>query len=134
MDLRTLKYSISQRKSLHRHMFFKKFWEVALTSLSSCLVMIVLFIHWCFGISSCYNINKRPLIKIWLNLETSFGDFTYNHRRQMMAALPLREKIGYHLFELPEGGTANLLRKSKWDSQQTSNVWWFDSLLTVVYH
>ena len=36
----------------------------------------------------------------------------------MMAMLPVTKRIGYHLFELEDGGSSRLLRKSEWKVEQ----------------
>ena len=53
------------------------------------------------------------------------GDMTYNPRRNILAAIPLREKIAYHLFDLGYSVRKNnfsikLLKKAKWNSDWES--------------
>ncbi len=58
-----------------------------------------------------------------------WGDITYNSRRSILGAIPVGEKIAYHLFAINTsasnaGGIVKLNRNSKWHPQystQTSN-------------
>ncbi len=57
------------------------------------------------------------------------GDVSYNSRRSILGAIPVAERIAYHLFAIDTSGSnagdiVKLSRKSKWHSQystQTSN-------------
>ena len=51
---------------------------------------------------------------------TGHGDVTYNPRRNILGAVPVRGKITYHLNDIAAGKGGNyvkLIRKSKWHSQ-----------------
>ena len=52
-------------------------------------------------------------------LDVGDGDITYNSRRNILAAIPLTEKIAYHLFDVGYSARKNspsvkLLKKAKW--------------------
>ena len=60
------------------------------------------------------------------SLGTGYGDITYNSRRSILGAVPLNEKISYHLFNVGSNASktkdiVKLLRKSKWHSQQSNH-------------
>ncbi len=60
-------------------------------------------------------------------LVTGWGDATYNSRRSVLAAIPLTEKISYHLFTIDTsasnaGGIVKLNRKSKWHPQYSTQT------------
>ncbi len=84
------------------------------------------------------------ILKIWLRwffifiiltiiilLVVGFGDVTYNSRRSVLAAIPVTEKIAYHLFNVDAYASntkeiVKLSRKSKWHSQiSTQQRNWF---------
>ena len=68
-------------------------------------------------VSGCNIIVKNHLIII---LVTGVGDVTYNPRRNILGAIPVRRKVAYHLYDVAAGKTGNivkLIRKSKWHSQ-----------------
>lgn len=53
-------------------------------------------------------------------LVTGFGDVTYNARRNILGAISVTGKIGYHLFNIATSKTdetVKLIRKSKWHPQ-----------------
>ena len=57
-----------------------------------------------------------------LSLATSYGDLTYNTRRNVLGAIPLTGKIAYHLWIIEYSGQRSnydikLLRKSRWPVQ-----------------
>ena len=56
---------------------------------------------------------------------TEFGDVTYNSRRNLLGAIPVKDRIAYHLFSIDVGGSkkndvVTLVRKSKCHVQHTS--------------
>ena len=56
------------------------------------------------------------------SLGTGEGDITYNSRRGILGAVPLKEKISYHLFNVDSHASktkdiVKLIRKSKCHSQ-----------------
>ncbi len=59
------------------------------------------------------------------------GDMTYNCRRSILGAIPVGQKIAYHLFNVNaktsnDGDIVKLDRKSKWHSQySTQKGNWF---------
>ena len=55
-------------------------------------------------------------------IDTGFGDFTYNPRRNILGALSVRDKIAYHLFNIGYTRQKNkddvkLLKKLKWPEE-----------------
>ena len=60
------------------------------------------------------------------SLGTGDGDITYNSRRGILGAVPVDQKISYHLFDVDSNATktkdiVKLTRKSKWHFQQSSH-------------
>ena len=60
------------------------------------------------------------------SLGTGEGDITYNSRRGILGAVPLKEKISYHLFNVDSHASktkdiVKLIRKSKWHSQHSNH-------------
>ena len=67
-----------------------------------------------FGCSIIFNVHRIII------LVTGHGDVTYNPRRNILGAVPVRGKITYHLNDIAAGKGGNyvkLIRKSKWHSQ-----------------
>ena len=69
---------------------------------------------------------------IWFQV-TGHGDVTYNSRRNILAAIPIENKISYHLWRIGSSGKeknygATLLRRSKWFKQYRNN----DGNLSIV--
>ncbi len=57
-------------------------------------------------------------------LGVSYGDVTYNSRRNILGAIPIAGRIAYHLFNVDANtsnahGIVKLNRKSKWHSQHS---------------
>ena len=64
----------------------------------------------------------------WLpvTIVTGFGDITYNSRRSIFGAMPIKGKIEYHLFSVDIYPSkiqdmVRLCRKSKWHSQHRTS-------------
>ena len=63
----------------------------------------------------------------WIfSLGTGYGDITYNSRRSILGAVPVDQKISYHLFDVDSNATktkdiVKLTRKSKWHSQHSKH-------------
>ena len=73
-------------------------------------------------------INSLPLSfeNYIFSLVTGYGDITYNSRRSILGAVPLAQKISYHLFNVGSNASktkdiVKLIRKSKWHSQQSNH-------------
>ena len=57
---------------------------------------------------------------------TGYGDITYNSRRGILGAIPLDQKISYHLFNVGSNASktkdiVKLIRKSKWHYQYSNH-------------
>ena len=68
------------------------------------------------------------IIKSWLiiiiSLATGEGDLTYNSRRSLFGAISVTGRIAYHLYKITTskaGNNVQLIRKSRWHSQQSSD-------------
>ena len=71
----------------------------------------------------------RRLSDYIFSLVTGYGDITYNSRRSILGAVPLDQKISYHLFNVDYNASktkdiVKLSRKSKWHSQQSNLQLW----------
>ena len=61
---------------------------------------------------------KTLLLLLYLPA-TGYGDMAYNSRRELLGAIPVHEKITYHLFDIGYEGKSNsyrakLLRNTRW--------------------
>lgn len=63
---------------------------------------------------------------------------TYNSRRGILGAIPVREQIAYHLFGIDAAASktediVKLYRKSKWHSQYSKAIcnWWLEWILLI---
>lgn len=66
-------------------------------------------------------------IIIFSSLGTGCGDVTYNPRRGILGAIPVSEKIAYHLFNVDVNASKTedvikLYRKSNWHSQYSNTT------------
>ena len=71
---------------------------------------------------------SRIIMKIYLiiiiSLATGDGDLTYNSRRSLLGAISVTGRIAYHLYKITTskaGNNVQLIRKSRWHSQQSSD-------------